>query len=505
MSAIYVLSDLTNTERYKVGSHTGTLDKLKSRYITAIPTLVIDYFAETLHAKYIEDKFKKLYKTKRIKNTNGCLSEWVTMSLEEIIVSLSDISPQDLYDNISQSKNLPMDTQNSGSDKVGRNIKLILETEEGEQIDQIDLVTNLLSKFTRCTPGTQNVSEPCLHQIIYQYATTEMNYKFLEYREDDNNSLIIHQPNELIAVSILNIMKHLGYKLGDHLDEEKGFKYKRYMDLSWRDTINQNKLLNYKISHWNNLPDIHNSNETIEYLSKNFTLEQLRGILELFDIAWHLYDDTKMILINKLLEESISLEEIKTKIDENKQYRFIVKCENMDYVKKLKCGCKIVHYPYEGFEIFLTRVVNSATCRYTHKNYSQYLHHYYTNETASDKKESFFHQCKICDKFCQAYCIPNKFYDNGAIFIGDDHSNETRYLNVKLLKEILTILDLNKKGNRTVLLARIISNLEQISIKKLNMIASIIFINEIIISPANKNKIIKFISSIIRNELFNRH
>jgi hypothetical protein len=94
MSVIYVLSDSENINRYKVGSHTGKLEKLKSRYITAIPTLVVNYFIETPDAKQIENIFKQIHINRRIKNANENISEWVTMKLDEIVSSLLAISIQ---------------------------------------------------------------------------------------------------------------------------------------------------------------------------------------------------------------------------------------------------------------------------------------------------------------------------------------------------------------------------------------------------------------------------
>jgi hypothetical protein len=88
MTSIYILSDSEKLNRYKVGSHTGTLEKLKSRYITAIPTLVVNYLIETPNAKDVETKFKQIYVNERIKNSNGNTSEWVNMELHEIIGSL---------------------------------------------------------------------------------------------------------------------------------------------------------------------------------------------------------------------------------------------------------------------------------------------------------------------------------------------------------------------------------------------------------------------------------
>ena len=85
---VYVLSDRSNTGKYKVGSHTGTLSKLKSRYITAIPDLEIHYFVETSNAKYIEDRFKEIHRSDRFTNSNGNLSEWFILPLDQIISTL---------------------------------------------------------------------------------------------------------------------------------------------------------------------------------------------------------------------------------------------------------------------------------------------------------------------------------------------------------------------------------------------------------------------------------
>ena len=89
MSVIYILSDQSNPGRYKVGSHRGTLKKLRSRYITALPSLQIHYFIQTPYAKTVEDSFKRLYSQYRVENSNGNLSEWVNMVLENVIVAIS--------------------------------------------------------------------------------------------------------------------------------------------------------------------------------------------------------------------------------------------------------------------------------------------------------------------------------------------------------------------------------------------------------------------------------
>lgn len=85
MSFIYILSDeYSSIEKYKVGYHSGTLDELITRYITAIPRLNIHYFIYFYNAPDIENSFKNLYRHKRVLNINNTASEWVSMCLEDI-------------------------------------------------------------------------------------------------------------------------------------------------------------------------------------------------------------------------------------------------------------------------------------------------------------------------------------------------------------------------------------------------------------------------------------
>lgn len=70
--------------RCKVGKHAGTLNELRSRYITAIPDLRINYFIRTHHAAEVETIFKSKYINYRIPNVNGNVSEWVEMPVENV-------------------------------------------------------------------------------------------------------------------------------------------------------------------------------------------------------------------------------------------------------------------------------------------------------------------------------------------------------------------------------------------------------------------------------------
>lgn len=89
MSAIYILSDERHPEDgYKVGSHTGTINKLKSRYMTTLPKVIIHYFIKCDNAKSVECTFKLMYRNRRVVNNNGNISEWVLAPLCEIFATL---------------------------------------------------------------------------------------------------------------------------------------------------------------------------------------------------------------------------------------------------------------------------------------------------------------------------------------------------------------------------------------------------------------------------------
>lgn len=91
-TVIYVVSDGSNhVDRYKIGSHTGSCEKLISRYITAIPELIIHCFIETKKAPDIELRFKTIYKDKRILNIKGNYSEWYLMPLNSILLNINKL------------------------------------------------------------------------------------------------------------------------------------------------------------------------------------------------------------------------------------------------------------------------------------------------------------------------------------------------------------------------------------------------------------------------------
>lgn len=92
-TTVYVISDPLNesVDRYKIGSHTGTINKLVSRYITSLPELKIYYFEKTPLPLDIEAYFKRTSGPKRIININNNKSEWYIMPLQDIISTLNSL------------------------------------------------------------------------------------------------------------------------------------------------------------------------------------------------------------------------------------------------------------------------------------------------------------------------------------------------------------------------------------------------------------------------------
>ena len=93
MTAIYILSANPKTANgpYKIGIHTGPIEKLKSRYITALPNHKIHFWMETPDASAIENHFKNTYIAKRIANNNDKLSEWYELELSVIYAKLGEL------------------------------------------------------------------------------------------------------------------------------------------------------------------------------------------------------------------------------------------------------------------------------------------------------------------------------------------------------------------------------------------------------------------------------
>ncbi len=93
MQSIYIMSTRGRARhnKYKFGRHTGTKNKLVSRYITYLTNPTIYYFEQVSNPKKIEAIIKRKLKSYRITNKNGNMSEWVRLDLEKLIRKINEI------------------------------------------------------------------------------------------------------------------------------------------------------------------------------------------------------------------------------------------------------------------------------------------------------------------------------------------------------------------------------------------------------------------------------
>jgi hypothetical protein len=87
IEAMYIISTIEQAEqdKYKLGNHTGTDKKLKSRYVTPLINPIIYYFRYVKNAKKIESIMKTKYDNNRIINQNGRKTEWFNIKLDDLI------------------------------------------------------------------------------------------------------------------------------------------------------------------------------------------------------------------------------------------------------------------------------------------------------------------------------------------------------------------------------------------------------------------------------------
>lgn len=112
--AFYIISTKNHSKKntFKIGIHSGTIEKLISRYTTYFPHPIVYYFQFINDAAIIENKIKYHFYNNRITNHNGGKTEWVIIEyqylynyVKKIIVSKSNIIV-DKLDNIKPPKKI---------------------------------------------------------------------------------------------------------------------------------------------------------------------------------------------------------------------------------------------------------------------------------------------------------------------------------------------------------------------------------------------------------------
>ena len=98
---MYVVSTLSKSKKnkYKIGYHGGTQQKLLSRYQTYLINPIVFYFRPVINYSVIDTEIKTALKKHRIKNNNGNYSEWFQLKLEDIILRISKIIDEHDSDN----------------------------------------------------------------------------------------------------------------------------------------------------------------------------------------------------------------------------------------------------------------------------------------------------------------------------------------------------------------------------------------------------------------------
>lgn len=93
MKAIYIISSKENAKKniYKPGIHSGTENKLISRYSTYLINPKIYYFKYVKNAGHIENILKSKLKMNRLTNNKGNRTEWVSMNLKILITKIEKI------------------------------------------------------------------------------------------------------------------------------------------------------------------------------------------------------------------------------------------------------------------------------------------------------------------------------------------------------------------------------------------------------------------------------
>lgn len=191
-TAIYIVSDPYNESigRYKVGSHTGSRDKLLSRYVTYLPDAKIFYFREVIDALGIENIIKQICISKRVININGSISEWYNMELSHLIKVIDDnIGDITIFNNLTAKQTI---------DKY--NILVNIDIYEAHKLFKSEArIKNKMMQLHISIIHSTKYKLP-LQEIFMKYRNKlvkiqESKEKHLQYRRDLKSSLNSHLSN----------------------------------------------------------------------------------------------------------------------------------------------------------------------------------------------------------------------------------------------------------------------------------------------------------------------
>lgn len=117
---LYIVGNSSSfrTNLWKLGVHTGTLDTLRSRYITAIPDLVVGPTFYHKSAKSIELFMKRAFVQFRQQNESGNLSEYFAIPLDSLTLILQGLMTlADTDENLLKLKKIPLTKKKRKADK----------------------------------------------------------------------------------------------------------------------------------------------------------------------------------------------------------------------------------------------------------------------------------------------------------------------------------------------------------------------------------------------------
>jgi hypothetical protein len=150
-----------------------------------------------------------------------------------------------------------------------------------------------------------------------------------------------------------------------------------------------------------------------------YSVDELIVICALLDLSTK--EKSKIDLVDLLFKSNITIEDIQNKIDKIKNYKFRINCYNSEYIKDLKCGCKLSWDHDLGRKI----VIENTGCKIDHIFLNHCSHYYFTNNVLfnvannssfhSNGDDKIYQYCKICNEYSTAECYINVFYEDDQI------------------------------------------------------------------------------------------